>query len=113
MVVSVLDLVARRLACRLDPSDQAGAVQRGERVVDGLQRGAANARPDGLRELGDAAVRVGVELAQDGDPAGVGPWKLLLREYPQLIKRPLVIADDGTLSQGFSDNGFKKRFGVG
>lgn len=40
-------------------------------------------------------------------------WKLLLREYPQLIKRPLLITDDGVLSQGFSDNGFKQRFGVG
>lgn len=39
-------------------------------------------------------------------------WKLLLREYPQLIKRPLVITDDGQLSQGFSDNGFKKRFNI-
>jgi arsenate reductase-like glutaredoxin family protein len=40
-------------------------------------------------------------------------WKLLLREYPQLIKRPLVVTADGTVSQGFSDNGFKARFGVG
>src|SRR5690606_22206160 len=37
-------------------------------------------------------------------------WKLLLREYPQLIKRPVVITDDGQFSQGFSDTGFKKRF---
>ena len=40
-------------------------------------------------------------------------WKLLLREYPQLIKRPLVVTADGAVSQGFSDNGFKARFGVG
>ncbi|MBJ6980474.1 MULTISPECIES: Spx/MgsR family RNA polymerase-binding regulatory protein [unclassified Luteimonas] len=39
-------------------------------------------------------------------------WKLLLREYPQLVRRPVVVTDDGVLSQGFSDNGFKKRFGV-
>ncbi|WP_305805810.1 arsenate reductase [Stenotrophomonas sp. YIM B06876] len=45
--------------------------------------------------------------------ASAAEWKLLLREYPQLIKRPLVITDDGVLSQGFSDNGFKQRFGVG
>lgn len=44
--------------------------------------------------------------------ASEAEWKLLLREYPQLIKRPLVITDDGALSQGFSDNGFKKRFGI-
>ena len=40
-------------------------------------------------------------------------WKLLLREYPQLIRRPVVIADDGALSQGFSDNSFKKMFSIG
>ena len=40
-------------------------------------------------------------------------WKLLLREYPQLIRRPLVVTDDGSVSQGFSDNGFKQRFGIG
>lgn len=39
-------------------------------------------------------------------------WKLLLREYPQLIRRPLVVTDDGEIGQGFSDNGFKKRFGI-
>ena len=39
-------------------------------------------------------------------------WKLLLREYPQLIRRPLVVTGDGEVSQGFSDNGFKKRFGI-
>jgi arsenate reductase-like glutaredoxin family protein len=48
-------------------------------------------------------------------PQGAGSeaeWKLLLREYPQLIRRPVVVADDGVVSQGFSDSGFKKRFGV-
>lgn len=40
-------------------------------------------------------------------------WKLLLREYPQLIRRPLVVTDDGMVSQGFTDNGFKQRFGIG
>ena len=39
-------------------------------------------------------------------------WKLLLREYPQLIKRPLVVTADGVVTQGFSDNGFKKRFNI-
>ncbi|HLM53100.1 MAG TPA: Spx/MgsR family RNA polymerase-binding regulatory protein [Pseudoxanthomonas sp.] len=45
-------------------------------------------------------------------PGSDAEWRLLLREYPQLIRRPLVVADDGSISQGFSDNGFKKRFGV-
>lgn len=40
-------------------------------------------------------------------------WSLLLREYPQLVRRPLVVTDDGAISQGFSDNAFKARFGVG
>ena len=39
-------------------------------------------------------------------------WKLLLREYPQLIRRPVVVTDDGVLTHGFSDNGFKQRFGI-
>lgn len=47
------------------------------------------------------------------EPASDAEWKLLLKEYPQLIRRPLVVTDDGKVSQGFSDNGFKQRFGVG
>ncbi len=46
-------------------------------------------------------------------PGSDAEWKLLLREYPQLIRRPVVIADDDGFSQGFSDNGFKKLFGAG
>ena len=30
-----------------------------------------------------------------------------------LIRRPVVVLDDGSVSQGFTDNGFKKLFGVG
>jgi Spx/MgsR family transcriptional regulator len=43
-------------------------------------------------------------------PKSDAEWKLLLREYPQLIRRPVVVTDDGIVSQGFSDNGFKQRF---
>ena len=46
-------------------------------------------------------------------PGSEAEWKLLLREYPQLIRRPVVVTDDGVMTQGFSDNGFKQRFGVG
>ncbi|WP_045727898.1 Spx/MgsR family RNA polymerase-binding regulatory protein [Xanthomonas sp. GPE 39] len=46
-------------------------------------------------------------------PGSDAEWKLLLREYPQLIRRPLVLTADGRISQGFSDNAFKQRFGVG
>jgi Spx/MgsR family transcriptional regulator len=44
--------------------------------------------------------------------ASEAEWKLLLREHPQLIRRPVVVTGDGEVTQGFSDNGFKKRFGV-
>ncbi|MEO6227916.1 MAG: ArsC/Spx/MgsR family protein [Thermomonas sp.] len=43
-------------------------------------------------------------------PGSDAEWKLLLREYPQLIRRPVVATDDGLVTQGFSDNGFKARF---
>ena len=46
-------------------------------------------------------------------PGSDAEWKLLLREHPTLVKRPLVVMDDGSIHQGFSDNGFKKLFGVG
>lgn len=46
-------------------------------------------------------------------PGSEAEWKLLLKEYPQLIRRPLVITGEGGFSQGFSDNGFKKIFGAG
>lgn len=46
-------------------------------------------------------------------PGSDAEWKLLLKEYPQLIRRPVVVTEDGVVTQGFSDNGFKKRFGVG
>lgn len=49
-------------------------------------------------------------------PGSEAEWKLLLKEYPQLIRRPVVVWEEGgetVFSQGFSDNGFKKLFGVG
>jgi Spx/MgsR family transcriptional regulator len=45
-------------------------------------------------------------------PASDAEWIVLLREYPQLIRRPVVVTDDGTVSQGFSDSAFKQRFGI-
>ena len=44
-------------------------------------------------------------------PGSDAEWKLLLKEYPQLVRRPVVVLDDGSVSQGFSDNGFRKLFG--
>lgn len=46
-------------------------------------------------------------------PGSDAEWLLLLREYPQLVRRPVVVTDDGAVSVGFSDNAFKKRFAVG
>lgn len=46
-------------------------------------------------------------------PGSDAEWKLLLREHPTLVKRPLVVMDDGGIHQGFSDNGFKKLFEAG
>jgi Spx/MgsR family transcriptional regulator len=45
-------------------------------------------------------------------PGSDAEWKLLLREHPQLIRRPVVVTGDGVVSQGFTDNAFKQRFGV-
>ncbi len=45
-------------------------------------------------------------------PGSDAEWKLLLKEYPQLIRRPVVVTQDGQVSQRFSDNGFKQRFGT-
>ena len=53
------------------------------------------------------------ELPSGRKTPGSDPeWQLLLKEYPQLIRRPVVVTDDGTVTQGFTDNGFKLRFGV-
>ncbi|NZA26058.1 Spx/MgsR family RNA polymerase-binding regulatory protein [Luteimonas sp. SJ-92] len=46
-------------------------------------------------------------------PGSEAEWKLLLREYPQLVRRPVIVTADGVATQGFTDNGFKKRFGKG
>jgi Spx/MgsR family transcriptional regulator len=43
-------------------------------------------------------------------PGSEAEWKLLLRERPQLVRRPVVVTGDGVVTQGFTDNGFKKRF---
>ena len=43
-------------------------------------------------------------------PGSDAEWKLLLKEYPNLIRRPVVVTDDGVATQGFSDTLFKKRF---
>lgn len=43
-------------------------------------------------------------------PGSDPEWTLLVKEYPALVKRPVVVAGE-EVSVGFSDNGFKKKFG--
>lgn len=38
-------------------------------------------------------------------------WTLLIKEYPPLVKRPVLVTDDGRVSVGFTDHAFKQRFG--
>ena len=45
-------------------------------------------------------------------PGSDPEWTLLITEYPALVKRPVVVLDED-VSVGFTDNGFKKKFGVG
>ena len=45
-------------------------------------------------------------------PGSDPEWTLLIKEYPALVKRPVVVAADGEISVGFTDNGFKKQFGA-
>jgi len=45
-------------------------------------------------------------------PASDAQWSALLREYPQLIRRPLLVMEDGSLHQGFKEADFKTLFGV-
>ncbi|MDO5505114.1 MAG: Spx/MgsR family RNA polymerase-binding regulatory protein [Pseudoxanthomonas suwonensis] len=44
-------------------------------------------------------------------PGSDAEWRLLLREHPALVKRPLLVLDDGRIAQGFSDNAYKDLFG--
>ena len=45
-------------------------------------------------------------------PGSDAEWKLLLKGYPQLIKRPVTLTADGEVTVGFKDALYKKRFGV-
>ena len=44
------------------------------------------------------------------DPGSDAEWTLLIKEYPALVRRPVVVLDDGTVSVGFSDALFTKMF---
>jgi Spx/MgsR family transcriptional regulator len=49
-------------------------------------------------------------LPQRKDPGSDPEWTLLLKEYPTLVRRPVVLREDGSVTVGFTDNGFKKLF---
>jgi Spx/MgsR family transcriptional regulator len=50
-------------------------------------------------------------LPQRKNPGSDPEWTLLLKEYPALIRRPVVVDEHGGIGVGFSDNAFKKMFG--
>ena len=45
-------------------------------------------------------------------PGSDPEWTLLFKEHPALVKRPVAVMPDGSVSVGFSDNDFKRRFGT-
>jgi len=44
-------------------------------------------------------------------PGSDPEWLLLIREYPALVRRPVLVLDDGSVSLGFTDKLFAKLFG--
>lgn len=46
------------------------------------------------------------------DPRSDPEWTLLIKEHPALVKRPVLVTADGTVSVGFTDNAWKLRFGI-
>jgi Spx/MgsR family transcriptional regulator len=43
-------------------------------------------------------------------PASDPEWLLLIKEYPALVRRPVLVRDDATVSVGFTDNKFREMF---
>ena len=50
-------------------------------------------------------------LPQRKNPVSDAEWLLLIKEHPALVRRPVLVTDDGEVSAGFSDNAYKRRFG--
>jgi len=44
-------------------------------------------------------------------PGSDPEWLLLLKEYPALVRRPVVVRDDGSVSLGFTEKKFREMFG--
>lgn len=43
-------------------------------------------------------------------PASAPEWTLLIREYPALVRRPVLVLEDGTVHLGFSDALYSRLF---
>jgi Spx/MgsR family transcriptional regulator len=43
-------------------------------------------------------------------PASDPEWLLLIKEYPALVRRPVVVMGDGSVTLGFTDKLFAKLF---
>jgi len=43
-------------------------------------------------------------------PGSDPEWTLLIREFPALVRRPLVVTADGDVSVGFTNGSFEKLF---
>jgi Spx/MgsR family transcriptional regulator len=44
------------------------------------------------------------------NPESDPEWLLLIKEYPALVRRPVVVLDDGNASVGFTDKKFREMF---
>ena len=44
-------------------------------------------------------------------PASDPEWTLLIKEYPALVRRPVLVREDGTIQQGFTDKQYAMLFG--
>jgi len=43
-------------------------------------------------------------------PGSEPEWLLLIKEYPALVRRPVVVLDDGSVHLGFTDKLFTQLF---
>jgi Spx/MgsR family transcriptional regulator len=49
-------------------------------------------------------------LSQRKNPASEPEWLLLLKEHPTLIRRPVLVREDGAVTVGFSAAGYQQLF---
>ncbi len=43
-------------------------------------------------------------------PESAPEWTLLIKEHPAIVRRPVLVTDDGQVSVGFNDKQFAQRF---